>query len=598
MKKILIYTSVLIGFGILLSSCKKKDYPIAKITPNDLDSIASNYYEQYLKLHPLEATAQGDDRYNDQLPINIDKDYISQEIAFYKKIDDQLKKVDYKNLSDDNKVVYDVLDFTLKDKIEYYAYHPEYFPFTQFNGLPLDLPVMGSGQGIQPFKTVQDYQNWLIRLSKFPLWADQAIKNFDEGIAAQTVLPKALVVKMIPQMKSEEITTKDFGKNIFYQPILNFPKSFSESDKEKLTKDYQNAILKNIIPTYQKLGEYLEKTYLPNARETSGYNALPNGDNTYRYWVKSMTTTNQTPEEINKLGQEQVNMLREEMTKVQKEIGFQGSLEEFIKHVTEDPKAMPYKTSKDVLAAFNAILTKITPKLKTMFNVMPKTPFEIRQTEKFREATASAEYIPGSADGKRPGIFYVPLPDPKKFNVTSGMESLFLHEAIPGHHYQISLQQENTKIPKFMRFYWLDAYGEGWAHYCETLGPEFGLYTDPYQKMGYLSDQMLRAVRLVVDTGIHTGKMTREQAITYFMNNIAYDKAAATAEIERYMAIPGQALGYKIGALKIRELRDQYQKQLGNKFNLAAFHDAILSQGCLPLSVLEFKMKNWSEHYK
>jgi uncharacterized protein (DUF885 family) len=291
----------------------------------------------------------------------------------------------------------------------------------------------------------------------------------------------------------------------------------------------------------------------------------------------------------------QVENIRAEMMKVKAELGYQGSLESFIKNVANDHKAMPYKTEKDVLNAFQQILTKITPQLKKSFNVVPKTPFEIRATEKFREATASAEYIQGTPDGKRPGIFYIPIPDPTKINVTNGMESLFLHEAIPGHHYQISLQQENTSLPKFMRFGWLGAYGEGWAHYCETLGPEFGLYTDPYQKMGYLSDQMLRAVRLVVDTGIHTGMMNREVAIAYYLNNISDNQANATAAIERYMAIPGQALSYKIGSLKIIELREKYTKELGKKFNLASFHDEVLSQGCLPLDVLDRKMANWAK---
>lgn len=566
-----------------------------KTSPSaNLDSIAANYYERYLELHPLEATAQGDNRYNDRLLINIGKEYISKEIAFNKEVSDQLKNIDYKTLPEEKKVVYEVLDFILKDKIESYVYHPEYFPFTQFGGLPLELPVMGSGTGVQPFKTVKDYENWLKRMGEFPAWTVQAEKNFEEGISAKVVLPRTLVIKMIAQMKAAELTSKDFKKNIFYGPVRDFPKDFSEEDKQRLIQSFQKTITEKIIPAYQNLGKYLEESYLPNARTTSGYNALPNGAEAYRYFVKSMTTTNKTPEDINKIGLQQVAMLRSELSKVQQELGYKGSLESFIRHVTEVPGAMPYKNAEEVLGAFNAILTKITPKLKTMFNVMPKTPFEIRQTEKFREATASAEYIPGSADGKRPGIFYVPLPNPKKFNVTSGMESLFLHEAIPGHHYQISLQQENTKIPKFMRFFWLGAYGEGWAHYCETLGPEFGLYKDPYQKVGYLSDQMLRAVRLVVDTGLHTGKMNREEAITYFMNNIAYDKGAATAEIERYMAVPGQALGYKIGALKIRELRDKYQKRMGSKFNLASFHDEILSQGCLPLGVLERMMNSWA----
>lgn len=586
-----------LGLGIVanLTSCKKSDSPLTKVTPIEIDSIAADYYEQYLKLYPLEATAQGDLRYNDQLPITIDKDFISGEISFYNSVQDQLKKVNYKSLSDNEKTIYDVLDYTLKDKIERYAYHPEYIPFTQFGGLPLDFPLLGSGQGSQPFKTEKDYEDWLKRMEKFPEWMDTAAENFREGMKNKMVLPKKLVLKMIPQMKAEELTNPDFEKNIFLGPVRNFPKNFSNAQKEKFTALYTDAVSKKIIPAYTKMADFLQTEYLPKSRNTDGINALPKGNEIYAYYTKSWTTTSKTPEEINKIGLEQVAMLRSEMEKVKQELAFSGTLDEFISHVKTDPAAMPYTTEKEVIDAFNKILVKITPQLKSMFSVTPKTPFEIRQTEKFREATASAEYIQGTPDGKRPGIFYMPIPDPKKFNVTSGMESLFLHEAIPGHHYQVSLQQENTALPKFMRFGWFGAYGEGWAHYCETLGPEFGLYTDPYQKMGYLSDQMLRAVRLVIDTGLHTGTMNREEAIAYFLTNISYDEASAVAEVERYMAMPGQALGYKIGSLKIRELRDLYQNKLGSKFSLAQFHDEVLNQGCLPLDVLDRKMENWAK---
>ena len=598
MKNVL-YTAFLgVVFLTGFTSCKKSDSPLTKVTPIEVDSIAADYYEQYLKLYPLEATSQGDLRYNDQLPINIDKDFISGEISFYSSVQNKLKKLDYNSLSDDDKTVYDVLDYTLKDKIERYAYHPEYIPFTQFGGLPLDFPLLGSGEGSQPFKTVKDYEDWLKRMEKFPEWMATAEGNFREGMKNNFVLPKKLVAKMIPQMNAEELTSPDFDTNIFYGPVKKFPKNFSSAQKEKLTAAYKEVVSKKIVPDYAKMGTFLETEYLPKARTTDGINALPKGNEIYAYYTKSWTTTTKSPEEINKIGLEQVAMLRGEMEKVKQEVGFTGTLEEFITFVKSDPKAMPYKTQKEVITAFNGILAKITPKLKTMFSVTPVTPFEIRQTEKFREATASAEYIQGTPDGKRPGIFYIPIPDPTKFNVTSGMESLFLHEAIPGHHYQISLQQENTSLPKFMRFGWFGAYGEGWAHYCETLGPEFGLYTDPYQKMGYLSDQMLRAVRLVVDTGIHTGTMNREEAITYFLSNISYDEGAAIAEVERYMAMPGQALGYKIGSLKIRELRDRYTKDLGSKFSLAKFHDEVLNQGCLPLDVLDRKMENWSKKQK
>jgi uncharacterized protein (DUF885 family) len=578
----------------LMISCKKTDIALPKSEAN-IDSIASKYYEGYLKMYPLEATMQGDNRYNDVLPDNMSQDFISKEINFYNETQKKLQSLDYESLSDEDKIVYDVLDYTLKDKIERYAYHPELIPFSQFEGLPLDFPLLGSAEGNQPFKTTKDYDNFLKRIDAFTIWMKTAENNFREGMKQKVVLPKKLVIKMIPQMRGEEIITDDFEKNIFYGPIKKMPTNFTAADKAKYTKLYQESIKNKLIPAYQKMGDFLEKEYLPNARNTDGIYALPNGKNTYTYLAKSWTTTNKTPEEINKIGLEQVAMLRAEMEKVKTQLGFKGTLEQFLTSLKTDKKAMPYKTPEEVIAAFNAILKKIEPKLPSMFSKFPKTPFEIRRTEKFREASASAEYKQGTADGKRPGIFYTPIPDATKYNVTNGFESLFLHEAIPGHHYQCSLQQENTAIPKFMRFGWFGAYGEGWAHYTETLGPEFGLYTDPYQKMGFLSDQMLRAVRLVVDTEIHSGKMTREQAIQYYLSNISDSEEGATAAIERYMAIPGQALGYKIGSLKILELRAKYQKQLGNKFNLAKFHDEILNQGCLPLSVLERKMELWAK---
>jgi len=593
----------ILAFSVLafsVISCKKEDSPMVKNSgfESNLDTIAANYYEEYLKLYPLEATSQGDERYNDLLPNNLSQEFIKNEIAFYDSIQNQLKSVDYNGLDNDQKVVFDVLEYTLIDKQERYAYHPEYIPFTQFGGLPLDFPMLGSGSGIQPFKTEKDYDNWLKRIELFPVWMYSAIENFRAGMKSGIVLPKSLVIKMIPQMKAEEITTFDIEKNIFYGPIKNMPKDFKPVTSNKYAKLYQDAIKNKLIPAYLKMATFLENEYLPKARITDGYNALPNGANIYNYYVKSWTTTNKTPEEIHKTGLSEVERLRTDMEKVKNQVGFKGSLEEFLNYVKTDPEAMPYKTSKEVLAGFQSILDKITPKLKTMFNVTPKTPFEIRQTEKYREASASAEYIQGSPDGKRPGIFYTLIPDPTKFNVTSGMESLFLHEAIPGHHYQISLQQENLKLPKFLRFGWIGAYGEGWALYCESLGPEFGLYTDPYQKMGSLSDEMLRAVRLVIDTGIHTGQMSREEAIQYFLSNVAYDDAGATAEVERYMAMPGQALSYKTGAMKIRELREKYKSELGKKFNIADFHDEVLSQGCLPLQVLERKMNLWAKDVK
>jgi uncharacterized protein (DUF885 family) len=290
-----------------------------------------------------------------------------------------------------------------------------------------------------------------------------------------------------------------------------------------------------------------------------------------------------------------VQRIRGEMERIKNEVGFKGDLQAFFEHLKNDPKLMPYKTPEEVLNAFRSIQQRIDPNLKKMFGRTPKMKFEIRQTEAFRAASASAEYQQGTVDGSRPGIFYVPILDAAKFNITSGMESLFLHEAIPGHHYQIALQQENESLPKFRRYSWYGAYGEGWALYTESLGKELGLYTDPYQYMGALGDEIHRAIRLVVDVAIHTKGMTREEAIKYMMDNEAISEQGATAEIERYMAIPGQALSYKIGALKIWELRNKYAKQLGNKFNLADFHDEFLKDGVMPLDIIEQKMDAWSD---
>ena len=304
------------------------------------------------------------------------------------------------------------------------------------------------------------------------------------------------------------------------------------------------------------------------------------------------TTTTLPADEIFEIGQREVSRIRLEMEKVKNQVGFKGNLKAFFEHVNTNKKFAPYKTPEEVIAGFNDIHKKMGPQLKKLFNMVPKTAFEIRQTEAFRAASASAEYNPGTADGSRPGIFYVPILDAATYNYT-GMETLFLHEAIPGHHYQISLQYENEELPKFRRFLWYGAYGEGWALYTEALGKELGLYTDPYQYFGNLGDEMHRAIRLVVDVGMHAKGWSREQAIKYMTDNEAISTETATAEIERYMAIPAQALSYKLGQLKIFELRKKAEDALGDKFNIAKFHDEVLKYGCLPLDVLESIVNDW-----
>ncbi|UOQ78005.1 DUF885 domain-containing protein [Hymenobacter sp. 5516J-16] len=577
----------------------------------NLPELFTAYWEENARLFPLDATTQGDNRYNDQLPNDGTKEFRGKLQAFYQKYLDGLQKFNREELSTNDKISYDIFQYDLENKLEGLKLNTWMIPFQQFWGLPITLGQFGSGEGVQPFKTAKDYDNWLGRVRGFTVWADTAIGNFRQGMKAGVVLPRTLVDKMIPQMRAMETT--DPTKSLFYGPINKLPEGLSDTDKTRITAAYKKVILEELVPTYKKLGDFLEKEYRPKARLSTGISAIPGGPELYKYYVKTWTTTDKTPEEIYQTGQREVARIRGEMEKVKAQVGFKGDLKAFFASLKSDPKLMPYKTPEEVLGAFRAIQAKMQLNLKKMFGRTPKTPFEIRQTEAFRAASASAEYNQGSPDGSRPGIFYIPIVDATKFNVTSGMESLFLHEAIPGHHYQISLQQENTELPKFRRFAWYGAMGEGWALYTESLGKELGLYQDPYQYMGALGDEMHRAVRLVVDVGMHTKNMTREQAIDYMLANEAISEEGAIAEIERYMAIPGQALSYKIGALKIRELREKYEKQLGahndrlrekyvgqNRahFSLSNFHDELLKDGVMPLAVLERKMDTWAANQK
>jgi len=587
----------LFALCLAITSCKlmKKEVDPA-LVHHQLSGIFENYYEDRLKLFPLEATSIGDPRYNDKFYVDFTDNYRDSLRAFYGRYRDSLIQFRELEMNADDHASLAMFQRDLRIALQGFDFPYQFMPANQFYALPLTFGVLGSGSGDQPFATVRDYDNWLSRVKGFGPWVDSAIVYFKKGVATGVVLPKALVLKMVPEMRAMQ--TDDPTKSIFYGPINKLPASFSDADKQRLAAAYTSAIKDEIIPAYARLADFYEKEYLPKARTTSGISDIPGGKERYQYLIRYWTTTDKTPDEIYATGLSEVARIKAEMERVKGETGFNGDLKAFFEYMNKDPKFFPYKTPEEVLNAFKVIQARMEPNLSKMFTNNPKTAFEIRQTEAFRAASASAEYSQGSADGKRPGIFYVPILDATKYNSASGMESLFLHEAIPGHHYQISLQQENDSLPKFRRFAGYGAYQEGWALYCESLGKELGLYTDPYQYMGALGDEMHRAIRLVVDVGMHTKGMTREQAIQYMMDNEAISEQGATAEIERYMALPGQALSYKIGAMKIRELRTKYEKELGQKFNLAKFHDYLLKQGPMPLDVLETVMNDWADGIK
>ncbi len=474
--------------------------------------------------------------------------------------------------------------------IDRLQFKEQLMPVNQFWSNTLMIGQLASGASFQPFETVADYDNWLSRLDDYVEWCDTAIVNMKKGMAQGYVLPKALARKVIPQLRGfDHGPVKD---HLYFQPVTKMPDTFSAEDKERLTAAYDEMVLKKIIPAHKRLADFMEREYLPACRETSGISEIPAGRDYYQYLIRYYTTTDMTADEVFALGKQEVERITKEMEAVKKEVGFKGDLHAFFVHLRTKPELTPYTDADQVLAHFNDIHERMKPHLEKLFDKKPKTPFAVRRTEAFREASASAEYNPGALDGTRPGIFYVPVPDPASYNILSD-EDLFLHEAIPGHHYQISLQQENESLPKFRKLLGNSAYIEGWALYAESLGKELGLYTDPYQYFGMLSGEMHRAIRLVVDAGMHTQGWTREQAIQYSLDHEAETEASIIAEIERYMAIPGQALSYKIGQLKIRELRNKAEAALGEDFSIGEFHNKVLESGTLPLFLLEEKIDRW-----
>ena len=585
MKKIL----VLFSLSITFFSCQ-----INNKQSEEINQVFENYYQESLRLYPLNATSQGDQRYNDFLPDNLTDKFKNEEKIFYLNYRNRLNEFDNSNLSKDYVLSKKVLLWECETNLERLNFKEQYTPINQMWTLQLNIGQYAAGLSAQPFKTVKDYNDWLSRLDDYIIWLSSAEDRMKEGIVNGYVLPKSLIIKVIPQLKT--IINTNLDENLFYSPIRQFPSDFSEDEKSVLTNKYKKTVLNKIIPAYQKLYDFMKNEYLENGRDSSGINVYVDGSDYYNYSIKLYTTTEMSADEIHQLGLNEVARISSEMEIVKSKVGFKGDLKSFFNHVRYLDELIPFQKPSEVIDNFNKIHKEMTPQVNSLFGLQPKTPFEVRRTEAFREASASAEYNPGSLDGTRPGIFYVPIPNIKEYNYYSD-EDLFLHEAIPGHHFQISLQQENTSLPSFRKSLWYSAYGEGWALYSESLGKELGLYKDPYQYFGMLSAEMHRAIRLVVDTGIHTKGWSREKAIQYSLDNEAESEASITSEIERYMANPGQALSYKIGQLKIRELRSRAENKLGDNFDIKIFHERILESGCIPLKLLEEKIDNWIESY-
>jgi uncharacterized protein (DUF885 family) len=561
-----------------------------------LNKLFEDYFERSLQLNPLLATFIGDHRYDDRLTNNISPEHIALALEVDRKAFADAQKLAAKQLSDADRLSVEIFMYDLRASIDGAKFPGELVPINQFQSLPTLMPVLGSGTSAQPFATTADYDRFLRRMHDYTVWSDQAITNMRKGLAQNLTYPRVLMAKVLPQLK--DLIAADPEASLFYTPLKKFPEGISAADRTRLQTAYRNAITKEINPAYQRLHDFIRDEYLKGARTQVGWSNVPNGREWYAYLAKQSTTTDLTPDAIHNIGLKEVARIRGEMEQVKQQVGFKGDLAAFFKFLQDDPRFY-YDNADALIKGYTDLKKNIDARLPKLFVDFPKADYEVRAVEAFRaQSAAGGFYQQPSADGSRPGIFYV-----NTFNLKAqpkfGMETLSLHEAAPGHHFQVTIQQELEQLPRFRRFgNGYVAYQEGWALYAESIGKELGMFTDPYQYYGRLADEQLRAMRLVVDTGLHTKNWTREQSIKYMLDNSSMAPSDAESEVERYIAIPGQALGYKIGQLRIRELRTKAEAALGSRFDVREFHSVVLRDGSLPLSVLEAKIDRWIKSKK
>jgi uncharacterized protein (DUF885 family) len=561
-----------------------------------LGTLYAQFWEENLKLNPVMATFAGDPRYNAELPNLLSAEYEGSVRAFHQKYLDAARAIGPEGLTGQDRLSYDIFTLNRESALEELQFPDRLLPVDQFYNFANQFAQLGSGEGAQPFKTVKDYDDWLSRASKTPVIFDQAIANMREAVPRGIVQPRVLMEKVLPQLDAN--ISADPQKSIFWGPINNMPKEFLDADRARLTAAFKSLITTQLNPAYQRLRTYIADEYLPKTRATFGMGALPDGAAWYAHKVHDSTTRSLSPALVHQIGLDEVARIQDGMRDVARELGYAKPVKTLpeLKAFFEWMKArddMYFKSREELLKAYQDFGANVAPKLPTYFNLRPKADYEVRLVEPFREASASAgQYQAPPLDGSRPGIFYVNGYD-LKARPRWALEALSLHEAAPGHHFQISLQRELGDLPMFRRFSFDTAYVEGWGLYAEYLGYEMGIYKNPVARFGALDAELWRAIRLVTDTGIHYKGWTRQQTLDYMFANSPTEETRAVSEAERFAAIPGQALAYKIGQLKIIELRKRAEKALGRKFDVRAFHDEVLKDGAIPLEVLEAKIDRW-----
>jgi uncharacterized protein (DUF885 family) len=550
--------------------------------------------EASLKLNPIGALFRGDQRYAGEFGDYISDAYIEQTRRDAASDLRRLEKIDRAALSPQDQIAYDVFAYQTKQNLEGLA--PDFValtvvrPLNHLNGLHVQYPDVSSGKSAARYQTIEDYDNGLKRMAGFVVYLDRAIARMKEGMRSGVVESKLTMKLMLPQL--DELVAQGVEKSPFWQPITDMPASFSAADKTRLTEAYRQMLSAQIVPAFERLRTFVTSEYLPAARAGVGLSAMKGGTRLYRFLTETQTTTKLSPDEIHAIGLKEVARIKSEMDQARRAAGFNGSLHAFFAHLRTAKQFEP-KSADEIQAGYAEIAKRIDAVIGEKFSLLPKTKLEILPVPDYLEQSQAAGYYnPGTPDGSRPGVFYF-----NKYDLPSrklwGMETLYVHEAAPGHHFQISLAQENAGLPKFMRFGGNTAYVEGWALYAEWLGREMGMYKDPYQMFGHLNDEQLRAMRLVVDTGLHAKGWPRDKAINYMLANSALSRTETVQEVDRYIAMPGQALGYKVGQLTIKRLRAEAEQAMGAGFDIKAFHAQVLDTGALPMDVLEAKIKRW-----
>jgi uncharacterized protein (DUF885 family) len=554
-----------------------------------LNALADEYYDAVARFDPVSAGESGDNRFADQIGMSISPAVRARQFALYHGYQKRLHEVKRDKLAAREQTSYDILDYELAAALRFEAFPEHLLPLNQMDSLPVTLANYSSGEGAQPLATVRDHKAYLNRLAQLGPWIDQAIANMREGMKRGVVQPKAVMASALPQFK--QLVAAKPEESIFYTPVKHMPASFGTADKRALAEAYRHTIDAQLNPALARLAAFIEKEYLPACRTSTGWSALPNGMDWYLARVASQTTTSLSPEQIHQTGLQEVARIQREYARIGPKMGYTGPAAGLPTWVSQQARYKPFKSEKEVIEVYRKLDAQLRAKLPQLFSLRPKTPLDLRLEPELSRATASDHYTPPAVDGSRPGVFWSVVNDPAQYGNT-GMVTLFLHEGQPGHHFHIALMQE-LNLPNFRKFGGNNAFTEGWALYAETLGKDMGLFDKPEDYFGHLNDEMLRAVRLVVDTGMHAKGWTREQSIKYMRETLGYPEALARSETERYMAWPAQALGYKIGALKILELRHRAEAALGPKFSLPKFHEIVLGEGTLPLSLLEAKVDRW-----